>query len=1119
MSAQHDEERPRPKELLEEYFRRRERGEPVDFETFVAAHPEDALALRGLYSLRRQRQTVPNDPDSTMGAQLGSSPDLDPEIRAGSEIGNYRLKQRIAEGGFGIVFLAEQLRPIRRPSVAFKAIKRGAQHDQLLLRFEIERQTLARMDHVNIASIFDAGTSPSGTPYFVMEYVEGTSITAYCDEQRLPVTERLHLFHSICEAVHHAHQKAILHRDLKPSNILVKVTAEGHAIPKVIDFGLAKALEGRLSEDYLQTQTGVIVGTPLYMSPEQLAGEEALDVRIDVYALGVVLYELLVGALPFDPTRFKGAALLQIQQIKATEDPPLPRSRLARLGPEARVTAENRSTTIRALTGILKRDLDWIIVKAIDRDPEKRYATAAALAADIERTLDRRPVLARRWNLPYVAGKLVSRYRNAVLVGCLLLFGLAFAGYQYLGERARYRGLLREGRAAVQRRDLKLASDAVATLQRVYGTSDDIVNLSEAVRRLNNDLRIAESAALRRDAEQSRQIFEQAGARLDTLRTTWKRLKRRRYPETTLAVWERKEELTAWNELRQYEGTVNESFETAIRQLQEALTIAPEASEERMAVRHALADLYRTRYREAELRGIVELHPSYLRSMIELYDTERYEEDFEGHRRVSVSSDPPGATVYCFRFQDHPEEIRKIPRPFCVDDGTVVGDEVLHIERVWDETLCRIFRAEDRLLCVGSQTVDSRSDVADVLASVGEDQEIPVEILRNGNRLTLGWTPYPSRVIRDRKLLPAGVFRSAYRQFGFTFAGYPLDCSPQCRLCVTTAAGPQRSILPQGSYLLVFAAEGYHITRLPLLVGREDVQVNVRLFKDRDIPEGFVHIPAGPLVTGRDREAEQPLSTAIHEVGDFFIGKTEVTAAQWAAFLSDPYVFDRTDPDGRADPCCPELLKRAKGRPFKIRLVYKNEQGRLYFARDGTAHCWRVQQPFHEQGPALGINQYAAMEYAHWRTTLAPGPWKFRLPKDVEWEKAASGADARIHVWGDYFNRNFCWSRLSILGGLRLPVAVCPFDESVYGVRDLAGSALEPTSDRTIPGDVFISFRGGSYGTSDEQYFHNASRNGISPGAAYEHSGLRLVAEMIPEVPGEAPDQSDQQADASHVRP
>ena len=429
---------------------------------------------------------------------------LDSPEEAEVVIGPYHLIQKIGQGGMGEVWLAEQKLPIRR-RVAVKLIKSGMDTREVVARFESERQALALMDHPAIAKVFDAGSTPEGRPYFVLEYVPGSSITTWCDNHKLTTCERLELFIQVCEGVQHAHQKAIIHRDLKPSNILIS-ELDGKPVPKIIDFGVAKATSHRLTAETLLTRVGQVIGTPEYISPEQAdsTGED-VDTRTDVYSLGVVLYQLLVGALPLE---FGKLSLAELLHKLREQDALSPSTKVLTMGEQAVTPSNNRGTDPTTLARVLRGDLDAITLKALEKDRARRYATPSELAADIGRYLRYEPILARPASVTYRARKYVRRHRIVVTASAVMLLMLIFfvAAQAFQLQRT-----MRERDRANRERDrAKLVTDFMTKMFAVSDPSQargNSITAREILDKASHDI----DTSLSRDPELQAQMMDIMG--------------------------------------------------------------------------------------------------------------------------------------------------------------------------------------------------------------------------------------------------------------------------------------------------------------------------------------------------------------------------------------------------------------------------------------------------------------------------------------------------------------------------------------------------------------------------------------------------------------------------------
>jgi WD40 repeat protein/serine/threonine protein kinase len=398
-------------------------------------------ACAGNQSLRSEIEALlqaHGRPLPLLDAPVAGTPTIDEPLlpeRPGTVSGPYKLLEQIGEGGFGVVYMAEQQEPIRR-KVALKILKPGMDTRQVVARFEAERQALALMDHPNIARVFDGGETASGRPYFVMELVRGVPITAFCDQKHLPVRERLALFVDVCQAVQHAHQKGIIHRDLKPTNVLVTLH-DDRGVVKVIDFGVAKATGQQLTEKTLFTNFAQMIGTPLYMSPEQaqMSGLD-VDTRSDIYSLGVLLYELLTGTTPFDKERLRTAGYEEMRRILREEEPPKPSKRISTLGQAAATVSVNRQSDPKKLGQLMRSELDWVVMKALEKDRNRRYETASAFAADVQRYLHDEPVQACPPSAGYRLRKFVRRNKRVLgtvaLLGVMLLVAVGALAVSYV---------------------------------------------------------------------------------------------------------------------------------------------------------------------------------------------------------------------------------------------------------------------------------------------------------------------------------------------------------------------------------------------------------------------------------------------------------------------------------------------------------------------------------------------------------------------------------------------------------------------------------------------------------------------------------------------------------------
>jgi serine/threonine protein kinase len=432
-----------------------------------ASGPERERIDRLINSQAKAGKTSASEVPASPAQQGGTIVlNLAPAEKAGDRIGPYKLLQPLGEGGCGAVYMAEQEQPVRR-RVALKVIKLGMDTKSVIARFEAERQALALMDHPNIAKVLDAGATETGRPFFVMELVRGIKITDYCDQNKLSIRERLELFIQICHAIQHAHQKGIIHRDIKPSNILVTLH-DGVPVPKVIDFGIAKATDQRLTDKTLFTQFEQFIGTPAYMSPEQaeMSGLD-VDTRSDIYSLGVLLYELLTGRTPFDPKELMQSGLDAMRRTIREKEPARPSTRLTTMAEgELATTAQQHRADAPKLVNLIRGDLDWIVMKTLEKDRTRRYETANGLALDIQRYMNSEPISARPPSNWYRLQKLVRRHKTTTIavasVAATIVLGFAACLYLFIQERDAHR---RAAAAEKEQARLREKAEAVAAME------------------------------------------------------------------------------------------------------------------------------------------------------------------------------------------------------------------------------------------------------------------------------------------------------------------------------------------------------------------------------------------------------------------------------------------------------------------------------------------------------------------------------------------------------------------------------------------------------------------------------------------------------------------------------
>jgi serine/threonine protein kinase/formylglycine-generating enzyme required for sulfatase activity len=1026
----------------DEYLAPRREGSAVEIDEVIARHPRFEDALRLLHSIH-----------TGLSAKAGK--DLGP----GDMVGRFEILEVLGEGGFGRVYLARQREPFCR-DVALKVLRRGFDTREFLARFRLEGEALAVMNHPGIARLYETGMAEQGRPYFAMEYVKGHPIVEFCDRERSPLPDRLELFRQVCDAVQHAHQNGIIHRDLKPSNILVSRDDAGRTAVKVIDFGLAKPLhDSRLSLVSVTMEPGELMGTWEYMAPEQAdASRGRIDTRTDIYALGVLLYQLLSGCLPLESERIRALlekeGLPRLVEVIRGEEPPRPSTSLLRLpGGRARTIAEARGTDPGSLAKKLRDDLDWVVMKAIRKIPSDRFSGTSELRAEISSYLEGRPISTRPPTFRYLAGKYVRRHRLPLSLACGAI--LLVAGVLSLWWSIEHFGAKRESR--------RFLAEARSLLDRHRALDGDLGRWEDRLREIAHPAR----------------------------EDIWQ------------PVWKRGEELELWRRITEARDEVHLLYSKTIGSAQKGLEAAPDGSAERAECRRFLSEVHWDQFLEASRKGPPSLGPGYFLNLVRESGTGPFVDQIGEHKFV-LASDPPGAKVYCFVYRESEGEARLVPLPFDCRAGRSAGEPYLEVESNegaggGPPDPGGNLQVGDGLVDVKGVPVKTFGDLAKAIEGLKAEQAVPATVLRDGASAKVSWRPFSKDAPPE---LPAGELVQPSFQLGVRFAAYPLDCRERNLIGETAAGSPIVVQLPEGSYLFVFRKPGFVEARIPMASTRgaeDDPLETVKLIPDEDVPPGFIYVPAGKLATGGDPEAFQSLPWGERRIEKgYFLGRYEVTVGEWLEFVNDEEVRGRIDGEGDI---------RLRSGP-KVTIIPK--QGRILWSRkeDGI---WGLEEILKDpRQPIMAINQRAAGEYAAWRTARAVRdaaegkgkPWRFRLPTDLEWERAARGVDRRIFPWGDYMVWSFCSSVHGLPGNLRkrfrIPfIGSFPFDEGIFGHRDLAGSTCEHTSDPSIVGLRYISYRGGSCMTEDEYYFRSATRNGMIPTKASLEHGIRLAADLL----------------------
>ncbi len=1072
----------RPDELLDQvFFLNRARGgksgvQFLCYDTGDFYYPGRDEAAAGLVDdaegLLAWASAAPG-PGKDAPAAAGPPPEAPPSGTAQVEgpeaavrrFGDFEILEELGRGGMAVVYRARQASLDR--VVALKVLPPSLRRDPVsLARFRQEVRALARFDHPNVVKIFSSGEA-EGTCYYAMEYIDGASLAS--------VAKELQTYHARSgEVLKESHfEKAVTTigspiegdpgRGLPPSPPARRDPLTRIREDRVINFRLAAVISGAakgvqhihehgfIHRD-LKPQNIMITRERLEpvimdLGLAKLLGSEASITRDRSSVLGTLRYmapeQLQRNFLTVDARAdvyALGAVLYELVCYRPMLDGET----------EERLTTQvilEEPPPPQKVNPRVPGDLANIITRATQKNPRERYGTAGELAEDLDRFLHGEAPRAKAPTVRSQVRRYVHRHR----------MGLATIGLMIAIIAGSFTG----------------------------GTWY---------------LRVLRSRKLWTSGQGHWSAYQESKGRREKVRETWLGLLEARRWQPP---WESQEEIEAYRGYQEVEGQAEQSFNQAAMAYTSALEVAPPGSAEVRKVKRALEDLYWEGFRESQEEGHLGYGPEFFRRRIESLGVGTYVGELEGRGRISLGSSPPGAEVFCFRYQDRDE--RLVPLPFDPVKGLkdpeagLIGKPRLLVEKVRDTRLSP-FADGDVLLSAGGQEVFLEGDFARALQRLAVDEPVGLKALRGGKETGLSWVPFPKSIYDGAgEPLRSGdrcKVVSVLDQFGFTFSAYPLDARSECRAGVTGEGSPVTVDLPRGSYLFLFRKAGYVDARYPVAIPSETKAETVPLLEESAVPDGYVYIPAGPVAFGGDREAFQSLDRGVARVEGFLMKRLEVTIGEYLEFVNDPQVFPRIQDDGKA-PLVEDAKRSIQLIPFHYRrrdLLFKRIDPR-------DPKCpWECKET--KEWPVLGIPMLAGREYARWLTAKRGGGRTYRLPTDLEWEWAARGADRRTFVWGNYPFWSFTSSlKEKYLKGGSHPaeVGTHPADESVFGVRDLGGSLSEPTTDRVKPRTIYGSFytvRGGNWYTPDDYYFRVATRNGRLPDGGGMDEGIRLVAEL-----------------------